>query len=70
MTRGLGAVVWVVKDIEVRGTTLSLGVALVLLTLEISSKVPTRWTRFHRAISRIVYAVSFAGFGLTKLAVY
>jgi hypothetical protein len=64
MTRGLGAVVWRVKDIEVRGTTLSLGVALVLLTLAISSKVPTRWTRFPRAISHVVYAVSFAGFGL------
>ena len=64
MIRGHGAVVWMVKDIEVWGMTLSLGIALVLLTLAISSKIPTRWTRFPREISHVVYAVSFAGFGL------
>jgi hypothetical protein len=65
MIRGLGAVVWMVEDIEARGKMPSLGVALVMLALCISSTaLPTPWTGFHRALLYIGHAVCLAGLGL------
>jgi hypothetical protein len=50
MIRGLGAVVWMIEDIKAGPKMPSLGVALVMLALCVSSiALPTPWTGFHRA---------------------
>jgi hypothetical protein len=64
MIRGLGAVVWMVEDIEAGGKIPSLGVVLVMLALYVSCFPPTNWTGFHRALSLIGHAVCLAGLGL------
>lgn len=64
MIRGLGAIVWMVKDIEVRGTIPSLGVVLVMLALLLSSFPPTPWTGFHLLLGLIGHVVSCVGAGL------
>jgi hypothetical protein len=64
MIRGLGAIVWMVKDIKVRGTIPSLGVVLVMLALFVSCGLPTTWTGFHSLLALIGHVVSCAGAGL------
>jgi hypothetical protein len=65
MIRGLGAVVWMVEDIEAGGKMPSVGVALIMAALCVSCvALPTIYIIFPQALGAIGHAVCFAGLGL------
>jgi hypothetical protein len=65
MIRGVGAVVFMVGDIENGGKISSLGVMLVMMALLGSSLyLPADWTGLHQVFKLIGHAVCFAGAGL------
>jgi hypothetical protein len=65
MIRGLGAVVWMVEDIEAGGKMPSVGVALIMAALCVSCvALPTTYIAFPQALGAIGHAVCLAGLGL------